>query len=56
MLQGTLNSDPSQMSFKAIQGLFINDDARKMTTDIEAANRDMISQTKDFEKELKAIE
>lgn len=36
-----LQHDPSQMSFKAIAAMFINEEAKQMTNDISRANRDM---------------
>jgi len=44
-----LDAEPSQMSFKAIAALLINDDAKKISSEIVSANQRIGSQTKDFE-------
>ena len=51
-----LLSDPSQMSFKAIQAMFINDKAQAVTNQIDQQNEDMVHKTKDFERELRKLE
>ena len=51
-----LQGDPSQISFKAIQAMFINEGASKMSSEIVAQNKDMVHRTLDFEKELRQLE
>ena len=51
-----LHSDPSQISIKQISQMFTSDEAKKMSAAITAANKDMVLQTKDFEKEVHLLE
>ena len=51
-----LLSDPSQMSFKAIQAMFINDKAQAISNQIDSQNEDMVHKAKDFERELRKLE
>ena len=44
------------MSFKAIQAMFINEESRKIATEIDTANKHLGKQTRNFEKELRVME
>ena len=49
-------SDPSQMSFKQIHAMLVNPATLEVSNAITTANKDMVTETKNFERVLKYLE